>query len=187
MSDPYLYPGTTTLINNFAIKNSQNLQELESAHYHIKLQQDFPLGKFDYVSLKAIHAHLFGDVYPWAGQERTVDIAKGNSYFCHVQFINKELKKIFEKLKNDELLNSLEKPVFCKKLAYYFNEINAVHPFREGNGRTLRLFCQNLAKNAGYDLAWPEADRAEYLQASIAGFQTDDTPMCLLLEKLVSR
>lgn len=185
MSDPYLYPGTNTLKNHFNIKDPEALQELESAYYYINLNKPFPQGGFDYVHLKAVHKHLFGDVYPWAGQERTVDISKGSSYFGHTQFLSKALDKIFSNLKKDNYLQGLERPDFCSKLAYYFNEINAAHPFREGNGRTLRLFCEYLSLNAGYKLQWQNADAAEYLNASITGFQGDNAPMTALLYKLV--
>lgn len=185
MSDPYLYPGTNTLKNHFNVKDPIALQELESAHYYIQLNKPFPPGNFDYAHLKAVHKHLFGQVYPWAGQERTVDISKGNSYFGHTQFLSKALDKIFNCLRTDQYLQGLNKSDFCIKLAHYFNEINAAHPFREGNGRTLRLFCEHLSLNAGYELQWPNADDIEYLNASIAGFQAGDAPMIQLLEKLV--
>lgn len=185
MSDPYLYPGTNTLKNYFNIKDPEALQELESAYYYINLNKPFPEGGFDYDHLKAVHKHLFGDVYPWAGQERSVDISKGSSCFGHTQFLSKALDKIFINLKKDNHLQGLEKPDFCSKLAYYFNEINAAHPFREGNGRTLRLFCEHLSLNAGYKLQWQNADAAKYLNASITGFQGDNGPLTALLNKLV--
>jgi len=185
MKDPFLYPGTKTLINLFNIKDPEKLQELESAYYHVRLNQLCPLGKFDYDHLKDVHYHLFGDVYPWAGQERTIDIAKNNSYFAHVKFLTREMNKTFSKLQGEYYLQGLEKNEFCIRLAHYFNEINAAHPFREGNGRTLRLFTESLANQAGYKLRWIDVGKKEYLAASIAGFEKGDALLIALLQKII--
>jgi cell filamentation protein len=185
MRDPYLYPGTQTLINRFSIKDPERLQELESAYYHIKLNQPVPTGNFDYEHLKAIHFHLFGDVYPWAGKERTIDISKNDSQFGLCHYLGKELNKLFNNLKEEDYLCGLEKSVFCEKLAHYFNEVNAAHPFREGNGRAQRLFCEHLALKAGFSLRWIDADKNDYIEASTAGFKSSDEPMMNLLMKIV--
>jgi cell filamentation protein len=170
LTDPYLYPNSSVLINKFGLKNQDALQEVEGFIFGLKNQEELSHGNFDYAHLQAIHHHFFGDVYEWAGKERTVDIAKGNSYFCHKQYISKELDKLFSKLKADNYLRELPLNDFCKKLSFYFNEINAAHPFREGNGRVQRAFCDALAKQAGYVLDWTRVNTEKYLQASIAGF-----------------
>lgn len=173
-ADPYVYPGTSTLINKFNVQDSDKLQELEALFFLSKKSEPLPTGIFDYTHLKEIHRHFFSDIYEWAGQERTIDIAKGNSYFCHVQYITKESDKLFLKLKNDNYLCELSAPDFYNKLSFYFNEINAIHPFREGNGRTQRAFCDVIAKQAGYSLNWTEVETERYIQASIAGFSHGD-------------
>ncbi len=178
MDDPYLYPGTDTLINCYDIKNQEQLQELEAVLFLIKSTEPLPTGDFDYVHLKALHQHLFGDIYPWAGKERSVNISKANSLFAHNAYIKKEADKLFLNLKNDKYLRNLQKPEFCKKLSEFFNTLNAIHPFREGNGRVQRIFCQILAQNAGFELDWSLVSTKEYLEASISGFMHgDDTKM----------
>ncbi len=120
-------------------------------------------GNFDYQHLKDIHKALFKDVYTWAGKDRMEVGLHGNfgKYAPNGAIINfvpgKELDKyskiIFDELaKNNYLKNSKDLNHFAKNLAKFMGEINALHPFREGNGRTQRIFLNELAKNAGYKL-----------------------------------
>ncbi len=169
--DPYVYPGTQTLINRFDIRDAEELQRIESANFILKQHDPLPQGNLDFDHLKAVHRHFFGEIYTWAGQERTVDISKSDSLFCLSGFIHKEINKLFDQLKKEQHLQGLEKKPFCERMAHYFNEINAVHPFREGNGRTLRAFSESLAQKAGYELHWDTIDRKVYLSASIDGFK----------------
>lgn len=185
--DPYVYPGTDTLINKFNTKDPVKLTELEGVAWSCaSALHPTPPGHFDYDHLKNMHKHLFGAIYDWAGQERTVDIIKGNSHFARKEFIGNELNKIFSKLKADNHLQGLEPLPFCKKLSYYFNEINAAHPFREGNGRTLRAFSNLLAKQAGYSLDWCRVSEKDYLHANIVGFNADYEPMTKVFQQILS-
>ncbi|ELP4360972.1 Fic family protein [Campylobacter coli] len=120
-------------------------------------------GNFDYQHLKNIHKHIFQDVYTWAGQDRMQmglkeKFAKYAPNGAIINFVpGKELDKyskiIFDELaKNNYLKNSKDLNHFAKNLAKFMGEINALHPFREGNGRTQRIFLNELAKNAGYKL-----------------------------------
>lgn len=171
--DPYVYPGTDVLINKLNVRDPEKLAIIEGRFFALKNLDPMPIGKFDYDHLKAIHYHFFNDLYTWAGQERTVDIAKQNSYFAHTPFIASGLNKLFKNLKNDDhYLTDLNCSQFCSKISYYFNEINAAHPFREGNGRTQRAFCSALAEHAGYYLDWSilQNRAQDYTQASIEGF-----------------
>ncbi len=183
--DPYLYPGTQTLINTQEIRDPVKLEQYEADLFWLKSKESLPEGKLDYQHLKNIHSHFFGELYPWAGEERSIDIAKGVCYFGHKQYINKELTKLFTRLENENYLRGLEPTEFRTQLSYYFNEINAAHPFREGNGRTQRAFCELLATQAGYSLNWDQADRAQYIQASIDGFKGNYEPMAHIFNKIV--
>ena len=87
------------------------------------------------------------------------------------------MKTVFEELKQDSYCQHLNREEFIKKAAYYFSEINAYHPFREGNGRTLRVFFSELAHKAGYHLDWSRVDNDLYMKASIDGFHSDNQPM----------
>lgn len=110
------------------------MQEIEGFIFGLKNREELPRGNFDYAHLQAIHRHFFYEIYEWAGKERTIDIAKGDSYFCHQQYITKELDKLFSKLKTDNYLREFSLNDFCKKLSFYFNEINAAHPFKKQGG-----------------------------------------------------
>lgn len=185
MEDPYLIPGTRTLINKFGIRDAEKLQDLESAIYiRLNVASLLPKGDLDYNHLKSIHQHLFGKLYDWAGQERTVDIIKGHSHFARKEFIAKESNKLFLKLRTDRYLQNLNHTDFCRKLSFYFNEINAAHPFREGNGRTLRAFFDVLSERAGYRLAWENLSLKEYVAANINGFNGDYAPLAKLFEQI---
>jgi cell filamentation protein len=185
MEDPYLIPGTRTLFNKFGIPDAAKLQDLESAIYiRLNVTSLLEKGDLDYTHLKNIHRHLFGKLYDWAGQERTVDIIKGHSHFARKEFIARESNKIFSKLKTDLYLQNLNHTDFCRKLSFYFNEINAAHPFREGNGRTLRAFFDVLSKRAGYRVYWEKLNAKKYTDANISGFNGDYAPLTKLFEQI---
>jgi cell filamentation protein len=95
-------------------------------------------GPCDVERLRGIHRYLFQDVYEWAGEFRTVDIAKGNSYFAHVPYIESTLKDLFERLSKGQHLHGLNQEGFADRVAEVLGTLNAVHAFREGNGRTQR-------------------------------------------------
>lgn len=176
-TDPYTYPDSDVLINYQNIRDADLLQKIEIKFAKARMMQGLPKGEFDYEHLKAIHKHLFQDVYLWAGQERTVRISKEGSQFAFPEYIQGELDKLFKQLKSDQYLQQLDIPVFVEKAAHYFNEINAAHPFREGNGRTNRLFFSQLAEQAGYTLSWHKTNHRDYIQASIEGFQGHNEAM----------
>ncbi len=184
-SDPYVYPNSTVLINKFDIHDQDELSRREGAIFVIQNSKPLPAGHFDYDHLKAIHHHFFHLIYEWAGKERTVDIAKGESYFANSHYISNELHKLFNKLKQEQYLLHLTKPAFCEKLSFYFNELNAIHPFREGNGRTQRAFYTELAKQAKYDLDWEKTTVHKYIQASIEGFSGHYSPMTSIFNKII--
>lgn len=93
--DPYVYPDTNVLINKLGLTEEKALEEVERGIYFRKSKMQLPNGNFDYDHLKAIHKHFFGDLYEWAGKERTVDISKGGDLFALKEFITKETNKIF--------------------------------------------------------------------------------------------
>ena len=143
-------------------------------------------GNFDLKHLQAIHKYIFQDVYEWAGKIRKVDIAKGN-LFCNVKFIESQAEEIFGKLKAEEHLKGLDEGEISARLAYYFSEINALHPFREGNGRCQREFIRTVAFHAGYVINFANASREEMLRASEDSFLCDYRRMEQLFAKCVRK
>ena len=176
--DPYSYPGTNVLKNIPGILDEGALRELEyvqTAARIVELRQNPIQGKFDLDHLKAIHAHIFQDMYDWAGQTRTVGISKSSTHFANPAFIEGEARKLSTGLAKEKNLHGLEKPQFVDRLAHYYAEWNALHPFREGNGRATREFIGQLAREAGYELNQSRIDnsRDQWNEASRRSFVGD--------------
>jgi len=150
----YCYKGTHTLRNVLGITDDAVLNETERKLVSLRVYDLLSYsikGKFDFSHLKAIHRFLFQDLYAWAGQPRTVAIAKTN-LFCLPQYIDSAAGDIFRKLKEQRYFISLDYEATLEALVSLFADINALHPFREGNGRTQREFIEELAKINGVNL-----------------------------------
>lgn len=166
----YCYPESKVLINKLNIEDLEKLNIAEKEITALKLAyiKKNPIdGKFDFDHLKAIHRFLFEDIYLWAGEPRHVNISKGNQ-FCLWQNIDEYAESIFKELKNESYLIGSDK--IEHRLAYYLSEINVLHPFREGNGRTQRLFIEYLAENAGYHVDFSSVTPREMIEASAESF-----------------
>ncbi len=167
--DPYCYLQSDVLQNSFGFRAQADLSKAEARITVLRLDQiqRRPVaGKFDLDHLQNIHRHIFRDVYSWAGQLRTVSMSKGASLFCRHEFLSSEGKRIFDQLRQENMLRSLPRDGFCDRLAYFFGEINALHPFREGNGRTQRVMLGDIAKQAGYQIDFQSIPRETMLAIS---------------------
>lgn len=176
--DPYIYPGTGVLRNLRNRREAEQLNRFEAlaaVRRLIELEHRPLQGNFDAAHLRAIHRHIFQDVFEWAGQYRTLDIARGGQfYFAYVSRIQPCLDELFAKLKSERYLKDADEAAFLKRLAYYFGELNAVHPFREGNGRTQREFIREVALQSGRRLHWRNVTREAVYAASHLSFQRAD-------------
>lgn len=185
----YCYSGSNVLKNKMGIRDKERLYETERKLTMLRIMEllDKPLrGAFDLKHLQAIHAYIFQDVYDWAGELRKVDIAKGNM-FCNAMFLFGQAEEIFGKLKAENYLHGLEEDGFAIRLAYYFSEINALHPFREGNGRSQREFIRCLALHNGYVINFVNADKDEMLEASRESFLCEYGAMERLFRKCLKK
>lgn len=117
--------------------------------------------------LLGIHEFLFGSIYPFAGSFRTENIAKDNFKFAEWEFIESELNRILNELKQENYLQELDKENLANRLSYYMAELNVLHPFRDGNGRAIREFCRQLAYQCGYILNLSKIDAKEMFDASV--------------------
>jgi cell filamentation protein len=140
---------------------------------------------FDLDHLRLLHRWLFGDVYAWAGEIRTIPMIKDRSEFANPRFIESGAKQLFKKLRQERTLRDVAAPDLPLRLAYYFGELNALHPFREGNGRTQRLFLRQLLDLRGLLLAWDQVSADEIVAVSVAVHIGDDAPLCRLFERIV--
>lgn len=185
----YCYPGTEVLINNFGEHDPKILSQLErmcTAARIVDLLKKPVSGNFDLTHLKKIHHYIFQDIYTWAGQFRMVNISK-ELLFCDVSFIEKELTKLFLKLREENYLKDCSEDNIASRAAYYLGEINAVHPFREGNGRTQREFIRELLLPAGFYVDYSRCNAKMTLYASINAFAGDYTLMTELFDKCIVR
>ena len=166
----YCYPGTDVLINKLNIKDNQLLSEAERKIVLTKsyeLRKNSKIGDFDLNHFLEIHKFLFEDIYPFAGKFRNENIAKGYFSFAEWQYIEPEIKRLFDKLKAEDYLQGKSREELVKGLAYYLSELNVLHPFREGNGRTIREFIRELAFFNGYVLDLQNTTSEELLKASV--------------------
>lgn len=185
----YCYPHSFILINRLGIKDKQALNEAEREITTVRVSQimEHPCkGYFDLKHLQDIHKFLFRDIYSWAGKLRTVNIAKGNQ-FCNCVYIESGSKPTFDKLRTeDHYLIGLPPETICEKLSYYLGEINVIHPFREGNGRTQRVFIQYLAHVAGYHVDFTHVTSSEMVEASARAFYCDYQKMTELFQQITT-
>ncbi len=187
VEDPYCYPGTTVLKNKLKLKIQNELEEFEAEITAQRAEEPLPTGKLTYSHYRAIHKHLFQDVYDWAGKIRTVRISKGGSMFCYPESIDREMSKLFSSLAGQRRLKGTSADEFAKKAAHFLAELNAIHPFREGNGRTQLTFLTLLAETAGHPLTMERLDPGEVMQAMIESFGGDEKPLAALIRDLVEK
>ncbi|MBP3463303.1 MAG: Fic/DOC family protein [Clostridia bacterium] len=179
----YCYPGTNILINKLDLHDSNKLFKLEKQIVLAKsyiLRQNTKIHTFDKKHFIEIHKFLFCDLYPFAGKFRTENISKGEFTFASWEFIESELDKLLLELKNENYLENYDKEKLSIRLAYYLSELNVLHPFREGNGRTIREFIRELAYKNGYILDLRKSTAKEIFDASVKSvYDTTD------LEKII--
>ena len=187
-TDPYVYPGSSCLRNRLGIRDPAALARLEASQTAIilaQLERERLAGRYDLMHLRAFHRRIFGDIYTWAGELRTVPIAKERSLFALPEHIESYLRRALSELTAEQFLRGLAREEFVDRITHYHGELNAVHPFREGNGRTQRAFLGQLAHDAGYHIAWERLDAERNLEASRASLKGDNRLLRAMLDELV--
>ena len=174
VEDPYCYPGTTILRNKLGIRDTTRLQDFEEEISKQRASEPLPLGRLSVSHYRAIHRHLFQDVYAWAGKLRTVRIAKGGSVFAYPEHVSGGMQRVFADLHGAALLRNLDAAAFSIRAAHVLAELNALHPFRDGNGRTQAIFLALLADRAGHPVALDRIDPEQFLAAMVASFGGDE-------------
>ncbi|MCM1159155.1 MAG: Fic family protein [Bacteroidales bacterium] len=176
----YCYPDTEILINKLNIKNKENLFQAEKKLTFIRIQelQQHPIaGNFDFPHLRKIHKYIFQDIYNWAGEIRTVEIGKGN-LFCTTSCIQSYGESVFNKYYSQCEQYKNNRAEFIKVLAENYADLNALHPFREGNGRAQREFARLVCLSCDYRFDLSCTTHKKMLQASQLSFDMAD---CSLL------
>lgn len=183
--DPYLTP-TGVLANRPGITDPGRLAAYEAAAVLeatvvLAAQPDIVAATWDLDHLCRLHAWLFGAVYPWAGQLRTIDITKGDTRFANAQYLNEAGTDIFtRRLDSGRRYQDLTRDQFLTASSALLAELNVLHPFRDGNGRTQRAFLQLVANDAGRLIDWSRITPEENLAASRAAVTDDDAFVTLL-------
>lgn len=169
-SDPYCYKGSPVLLNRQGIASADELEAFEVAMFTLRYRQVLPEGLYDPAHYRAIHRHLFQDVYEWAGEYRTIRIAKGNAMFCYPEHISEQMELLFISLQKSAFHVGATEGEFVIAAANFLADLNAIHPFREGNGRTQLTFLFLLGERAGVSLDMTQIRPKEILTAMIASF-----------------
>lgn len=175
--DPYIYPDSGVLRNKFHIHDAATLDRVERLLVVQRMREGVPEGNFDLAHLRAIHRHLFRDVYDWAGEVRTVEISKGGNRFQLSRYIDTGMSHVVGRLEEADYLRGLSPEDFAAKAGPVIGDVNYVHPFREGNGRAQMHYLQQLAEHAGHELLLEHVDPARWIEAAQASYAGDYGPM----------
>jgi cell filamentation protein len=183
--DPYCYPGTDVLKNIPDLRVQEDLDRFEAAATTQRADEPLPAGRLSVSHYYAVHRHLFQDVFAWAGKPRNVRLAKGGSSFCYPEYIENEMRILFDGLKAMRGLRRLAPMEFANMAATFLATLNAIHPFREGNGRTQLTFLALLADQARHPLDLDRLEPEQFLGAMIASFQGDKKSLAAQVRRLV--
>lgn len=164
------YEGTTCLINKYNIQDEVKLSELEAMITFAKsseLEQAAFNDCFDENDYKDIHRQLFETIYAWAGEYRTIDISKKGTAFANHDEIHVLLTNCFKRLKAMDYFRGLPFDDFIEEIVDIYCTTNYIHPFREGNGRTQRVFLSQLIRYNRYEIHFSRIDTDELMLATI--------------------
>ena len=168
------YEGTTCLVNKFGIKNEKQLSEIEADITFAKTSklEEIPLkGNFDLEHYKSIHKFLFEDLYSWAGELRKINISKKGTNFANADELEYLCTECFQRLKENNYYRNTDFDSFVENIVDLYCTLNILHPFREGNGRTERIFISQLIRFNGYDIDFSDIDTDYLMFATIQSAQ----------------
>jgi cell filamentation protein len=170
---PYCYPGSDVLRNKEDIRDSDELEAFERTASGRRLEMlpsNLPISVVGY---REIHRYIFQDVYAWAGEYRTVNTGRTGP-FCKTEYIAREMERRFAAILAENDLRGLALDAFASRAAEHMCELNAIHCFLEGNGRTQRAFLELLAAQAGHAVDLARIDPDAWNAAAASGFHTQD-------------
>lgn len=185
----YCYPDSDVLKNKLNIRNKDELKAAEEEFTAVKqlvLLQDPVKGYFTKTHLLRIHRFLFEDVYPFAGQIRREQISKGDTMFYPPDTIDRELNRVFAAIHENKLLKEKKASEQIQNLSWTMAELNIIHPFREGNGRSIRELIRCMALVYGIHLNWGNTDRDTLIDAAIASVD-DSMAFCDVLKQCIDK
>jgi len=183
-NDPYCYDNTDVLINKLDINEATILEQAETEISEISSATiDFSSPPYSFIYLQKIHETLFGDLYDWAGKVRTIGINKGDTMFCRPEYILNETEKLFNALAKENYFQNLPISTLITKIAELYGDLNIIHLFREGNGRSQRILFEHIIVNCSFKISWANVNKDEWIQANINSVHCDYS----LLEAIFAR
>lgn len=183
--DPYVYPGTKVLKNKLGITDPVALDRHERRLVVARIRTSIPGGSFDLAHLQAIHRHLFQDIYEWAGELRTVEISKGAQQFQFRQYIQTGMADVHRRLVRAHFLAGSTREQFAQQVAVIIGDVNYIHPFREGNGRTQMQYLKLLSERAGHPVDLTRISSTLWVDASKVSHAADYALMAQLIGEAI--
>ncbi len=184
--DPNAYPGTTVLKNLLDLRDQDTLDAFEVEISTLRAEEPLPEGDFDPAHYCAVHHHLFQDVYDWAGQYRNVRTSKGGNAFCYPKNIRAQMDGLFSELRGGAHFANRDTDEFLTDITRFLGELNAIHPFREGNGRSQLAFVGSIGATYGHPFNFERLDKTSFLPAMIASYFGKRAPLTAELKSLLS-
>ena len=187
-TDSDCYEGTHILINKLDIHNEEQLNKNETIITAYKASEliSQPLTpNFCFEDYKKIHKHLFELLYDWAGEIRTIDLSKSATNFVAPDKIQSLGESIFKRLQELKYFQHLNRNEFIDEVTDLYHSINMLHPFREGNGRTQRLFFTQWIRHLGYEFDLSNADLDEFMIATIYAAQGVMDPLIKFFDETI--
>jgi cell filamentation protein len=175
-----VWPGTDCLKNKLGLTDAKQLSIVETrivSARDVEVARTTIPGDYNLDHLKSFHRALFRDVYDWAGETRTIDISKAGSRFAHWRYVDDQVSAVLADIARNGHLIGYNRTAFVEALAHCYGELNACHPFREGNGRSLRAFLRQLGAAAGFHLDWSELTESENIRACRENLLNADTKL----------
>lgn len=182
------YPDTTVLINKLDIRDQAELNAVEKQITLLRgtqAEQETKFMNVDFEFYKSLHKTLFADLYDWAGILRDINISKKGTVFCKYTELESIGRAKFERLKEQDYLRNMSDSDFLAELTELYHELNMLHPFREGNGRTLRLFVTLLVRNSDRDIDFTLCDADMLTIATIKAAQGDLSMLREVFEEII--
>ena len=183
----YCYPNSTVLKNIPGLRTASALKQFELAMSAQRAEEPLPSGRLGVTHYRAVHHHLFQDVYPWAGRFRSVRLSRGQSAFCYPENFAREMTTLFSRLRDTHYLRGRSADGCATGLAEFLATLNAIHPFRDGNGRTQLAFTALLAHRAGHPLDLSKLRPRAFLSAMIESFRGNEAPLVKNLRRLMGQ
>lgn len=185
-ADPYCYNGGFVLKNRAGLRDAAALEAFELEMTALRAEEPLPAGRFGPAHYRAVHHHLFQDVYRWAGRYRTVRTSKDGNPFCFPEHIPGQMSRVFTELRERGGIQPHDANGFIVIAADFLAELNAIHPFREGNGRAQLAFMHLLGLRAGHPFDFVHVRRETFLPAMIASYRGELEPLRRELASLLA-